>query len=135
MSFAMAERRDYIRFITRGEVKLKTESDPSRVLTTELIDASFQGISVYSKESIEIDTVVQFELTLERVRWSFCGKGKVKNIEELKKYVYPCFRIGIEFTEVNKDDSQELINKIQIMIADAKRKERLRTGKSKEIII
>jgi hypothetical protein len=81
IGFAMTERRNYIRFMAKGQVELKTENDPPCVLTTDLIDVSFPGMAVYSKVNIDMGTPVQFELKLEELTRIFKGKGKYRRIQ------------------------------------------------------
>ena len=113
----MLDKRGYIRYIATGSAKFTPESDKSGVLSAEIIDISFRGTSVYLKERIEIGTIVHFELKVDSIEGlTLVGKGKVCNLKEHKRLNSSGFRTGIDFTEFNKNDAIELVNRIQAII-------------------
>ncbi len=109
----MREQRKYIRYESEGSISLKIGDDNSPVIKTELFDISFMGIGLYSPVKIEVNTLVQFELMTKLSDEPLTGKGIIRHVTELKKDNDAVFRMGIEFTEVDKENMVCLINKIQ----------------------
>ena len=113
----MANRRSYIRYNQRGSVKIKTERDTPDIVKGDLIDICFMGFCVYLKEKIDINTPIQFELMAKLNHRPLIGRGKIKSIKEAPRYGVQGFRVGVEFTDVNKKEIEILINQIQSKIA------------------
>jgi len=116
----MANRRSYVRYDQSGSVNIKTESDTPNIFKGDLVDISFMGFCVYLKEKIDINTPIQFELMADLSHRPLIGRGKIKSIREAPRYGIQGFRIGVEFTDINKDEIEMLLNQIQSKIARGK---------------
>jgi len=46
------------------------------------------------------------------------GEGKVVHVQQAKRFDKPIFRVGIEFTNINKEAIQHILNHIQSEICD-----------------
>jgi len=113
----MADRRNYVRYDQSGSVNIKTESDTPNIFKGDLVDIGFRGFCAYLKEKIDIGTPIQFELMAELSYRPLIGRGKIKDIKEAPRYGVQGFRVGVEFTDVNKDGIEILLNQIQSKIA------------------
>ena len=101
---------------------LKPEDGTSRSIRTDLIDISFIGIGVYAEEKIEVGTDVSIELISRFWGEPIIGKGKIRYTREVKKHERNVFRIGVEFTDINKEAVRSIMNRIQADIcAEAKK--------------
>lgn len=118
----MFDKRSYTRYILNGSVNFRTENNISNTIRADLIDMSFLGFSIFFKEVIEIGTNLEFELETQLMQDPLVGKGKVKNFRETIMFGMPGFKIGVEFTEVNKDSLEFLLHKIQARVCAEKRK-------------
>lgn len=116
------DRRRYMRYECEGKLVIKVDAPASRSIQAELIDMSFTGICIQSKEKIEPDTQVDIELTTKFYGTPISGKGKVKNVKEITGYGGPLFRIGIEFIHIDGDAIESTLHCIQRAIASEKRK-------------
>lgn len=116
------EKRDYIRYSADGTVNIKIEGDTPDIFKADLLDISFLGLSVYLKERLEIGAVVQFELTTELMRSPLTGRGKIKDIKEVKRYGSSGFRTSMEFIDIDKGATLDFLNIIQGKIAAQARK-------------
>ena len=119
----MQERRKYIRYNAEGSVIIKAQEGTSRNIQANLVDISFLGIGLEVGEKISSGTDVEFELTTKLWDKTIIGKGKIKHVQEIKRYDTDILRIGIEFIDVDKETIQCIINRIQEDIcAQARRK-------------
>lgn len=119
----MQERRKYIRYNAEGSVIIKAQDGTSRNIQANLVDISFLGIGLEVGEKISSGTDVEFELTTKLWDKTIIGKGKIKHVQEIKRYDTDILRIGIEFIDVDKETIQCIINRIQEDIcAQARRK-------------
>ena len=119
----MQERRKYLRFNTVGSVVLKTGDGTPTIIRAELFNISFDGFSVYTPEKIEIGRNVSFELSIKILNEIIIGEGKIRYIHETKR-PDGSFRIGIEFSDIDKKIIQNIINHIQSEIcSEARRKD------------
>ena len=109
----MLEQRRYKRYNTEGTVILKPEDSSSRTIRTDLIDLSFLGIGVHAYEKIEAGIDVEFELKDKLRVEPIIGKGKIKYIQEIKKFDSKVFKIGIEFINVDKTAIQYILRRLQ----------------------
>jgi len=119
----MQERRKYLRFNTAGSVVLKTGDATPTIIKAELFNISFEGFSAYAPEKIEIGSDVKFELSLKSWDEPIIGEGKIRYIHETKR-PDGSFRVGIEFSNIDKKAIQHIINNIQAEIcSEARRKD------------
>ncbi len=118
----MREQRRYIRYELEGDVSLKIAELYTSTIKAELVDISFLGMGIYSSHKIAVDTTVQCELITGILGSKpLTGKGTVKHVSEVKKLNNTVFRIGIEFTEIDRENLVCLINKIQEKICEESR--------------
>lgn len=99
----MAEKRQYERFAISGAGTLKTESEPHKFLKVELADVSYSGISVYAKEGLGEGDIVLFDITTNIDATEISGKGRTRYVRQSSRYGSECFKIGIEFVDVDRD--------------------------------
>jgi c-di-GMP-binding flagellar brake protein YcgR len=119
----MQEQRRYIRYNAEGSAIIKPQDGTSRNIQANLVDISFLGIGVEAGEKISSGTDVGFEVTTKLWDKTIIGKGKIKHVQEIKRYDTDIFRIGIEFIDVDKETIRCIINRIQEDIcAQARRK-------------
>ena len=100
------EKREYSRFSFEKKILLKFEDDPTNTIEGELIDISFGGLNFFLKGSIDEDAVKQATVKFD-VPFLFnqhlLGSGKVVYILPFELDKQNGFRVGIEFTEADKD--------------------------------
>ncbi len=113
----MAGRRSYVRYDQGGSVNIETERDTPNIFKGDLVDIGFLGFCAYLKEKIDIDTPIKFELMAELSHRPLIGRGKIKSIKEASRYAVQGFSVGVEFTDVNKDEIEMLLIQIQNKIA------------------
>jgi len=118
----MFNKRTHIRFLKSGNVNIAPEGNTANIFKGELIDIGFRGFSAYLKEKIDLDTIVQFELITKLWERPLIGKGKIRYIAQIKRYGAPCFRVGLEFIDINKDSIVTMLNQIRNKICKEKRK-------------
>ena len=121
----MKDKRNYRRFSLENSILLKFESDPTKVIEGELLDISFVGVSIFLKESVSVDllvqTIVQFDFP-SGIEQHLIGKGRIIHVEKQKLYAENGFRIGVEFLEVNKGVVLDIFNRLEAKIMDEIRK-------------
>lgn len=129
----MPELRRYTRFKVRGRVTLKLE-ESTRDINADLIDIGFLGMGIYAQEKIDAGTNVKFELMLNLLNESLAltGKGKIKYALEMKKQDIDVFRIGIEFTNLDKKTIINILNRIQTDNRVKERKKKLPKTRSSQ---
>ena len=125
----MQERRKYLRFNTEGSVVLKIGDAAPTIIKTELFNISFDGFSVYTPEKIEIGNDVKFELSIKLWNEVIIGDGKIRYIHETKR-PDGSFRVGIEFSDIDKKAIQNIINHIQAEICSEVRRKDLSKRRS-----
>ncbi len=108
----MTDKRGYVRHITKGSIKLKTQEDARGALKSDLLDISSKGLSVSLKESIELGSIVEFELTIGSTEKVFKGQGKVVNVIEASEHGVLFFRAGIEFIGFDRNEALEMMHLI-----------------------
>jgi len=125
----MQERRKYLRFNTAGSVVLKTGGATPAIIKAELFNISFDGFSIYTPEKIEIGSDVSFELSIKLWNEIIIGEGKIKYMHETKR-PDGSFRVGIEFSDIDKKAIQNIINHIQAEICSEVRRKDLSKRRS-----
>jgi hypothetical protein len=99
----MANRRGSVRYTTKAKVYFKSEGGILKTIEGQLVDISFSGLGVFFKESIDVNTIIQFDLTADFMERHLIGKGKIIYATQQKTYAGNGFKIGVEFIEVNKE--------------------------------
>jgi len=118
----MGEKRGYIRYALEGDITWKPEGDSSGAVKGRLLDISFSGVSVFLKESVDNNTIVQFDFSTNLIEHHFLGKAKIIHVKKQKLYHEDGFKIGLEFIEVNKGLVLSLVNRIQSKICEEARR-------------
>ena len=121
----MADKRNFRRFNYENSIFLKLESDPTKTIEGKLLNISFTGLSVFLKESVNVDaivqTIAQFDVPGSGEQHLF-GRGKVVHVKQYKLYAQNGFRIGLEFVEVDKDVVLNILNRLESKILEEIRK-------------
>jgi len=118
----MESQREYTRFTIKGSVIFKPKGNLPHSINADLFDLSFKGISVYSPEKIEIDTEVDFELTVKLFDRPIIGRGRIRYVKAAKINNTDVFKMGIEFIGIEKEAILSIINNLQRGIAISIRK-------------
>jgi hypothetical protein len=111
--FNMADKRKFTRYRIEARVSFKPEKDITKSFKSQVIDISILGWSTDIEESIDLNTVIQFDLTSYSLTRHLIGKGKITNITEQKTATGNIFRIGVEFIEADKQTILVFINEDQ----------------------
>lgn len=122
----MPDKRNYLRYSQSGSVNIKMESDTPNIFQGDLIDICFWGFCAYLKKKIEIGVSIQFELRINLMHEPLIGRGKIKSTTDAPRYGVRGFRVGVEFTDVNKKKIEMLINQIQSRISREKIKKSIK---------
>ncbi|MDD5130161.1 MAG: PilZ domain-containing protein [Candidatus Omnitrophica bacterium] len=123
----MPDKRAFRRFSLENNIFLKFENDPAKIIDCKLLDISFGGASIFLKENINLDTMLQciaqfdYPVSVER---NLIGKCRVVSVKKHRLYAQDGFRIGVEFVEVDKDILIETITRIEAIVLDQIRKKR-----------
>jgi hypothetical protein len=121
----MPEHRQYIRYNSEGSVIIKPAQGPARSIHADLLDLSFIGISVFSRESLEEGSRVDFKLECSAWGAWLAGSGEVKYALKTKNGSVEGFKMGIDFSQVDKGIVEYAIHRIRAAeIAKKRRKER-----------
>lgn len=119
----MPDKRSYRRFSYENNIYLKF--DKGVPIEGKLLDISFTGASVFLKENIDVDalvqTVVQFDST-SSVEQNLVGKGRVVQIKKQRLYAQDGYRVGIEFTEIDKGVVLNILDRLEAKIIGEIRK-------------
>jgi hypothetical protein len=126
----MFEKRSHARYIQNGKVNIRTESDAPKIVKGELINIGFRGLSVYLKEKIDINTIFQFDLIIDLSDKPLIGRGKIKNISEVKRSGIQLFLVNVEFIDVDKNNIIMFLDLVRSKICQEKRK-KAKPGPSK----
>jgi c-di-GMP-binding flagellar brake protein YcgR len=118
------ERRQYERIMLRGEATLRAEDGTTYLGTAPLRDISSGGFCVFGQEGIEAGRIVGFDLTLQMFGDILSGKGRVCYAKAAKANEPGASRVGIEFTDVNRDLVAYMINRIHQKIVHAMKQQR-----------
>lgn len=125
----MINRRNYVRYIVEGKVSIKTKGDTSKTMVGQLLDLSSAGWTAFFKESIDVNAIIQFDLTPNFLEKHLKGKGRIIYVTQQKISGSKGFRIGVEFIEADKEiisgllnEKQRLIRQEQVKVIEAERK-------------
>ena len=110
------ERRKYTRYDTGGSVIIKADKEGLAAIKADLIDISFSGICVRTKEKIEPDTEIKFDLITKFWGEPIEAEGRVKYVTNIGD----TFKAGIEFININRAAIEAVLNNLQRFIAREK---------------
>jgi len=110
------ERRKYTRYNAEGSIIIKADKEGIAAIKADLIDISFSGICVRTKEKIEPNTMIKFDLITKHWGEPIEAEGRVKHIANIGN----TFKAGIEFININKAAIEAVLNNIQRFIAREK---------------
>lgn len=122
----MPDKRNYKRISYENSILLKLENDSSKVIECKLLDISFVGMSIFLKENVNVDSLVQAIVQFDSLIFKekhFIGKGKVVYVKKEKFNVEDGFRIGVEFVEVDKGVVLHILNRLEAKITEEKKKQ------------
>ncbi len=125
----MANKRDFIRYVIDAKISFRTKKDESRVIQGQVVDISTLGWGAFLKESIDVGTIIDFDLTVNFFDTHLIGTGRIISVVQSKDSARTGFRIGMEFIEVDKVLVLKFISENQRMIEG----QRKRVEKEKNI--
>lgn len=106
----MDEKRGAIRHAAKASISFQAEGDNSKTIEGRLLNISHSGFSALLRESIDADTIIQFDLSaLDFIREHLTGKGKIVRVAQ-QKTPGEYFIIGVKFIEHDKDTVLRFIN-------------------------
>jgi c-di-GMP-binding flagellar brake protein YcgR len=117
----MSERRSYERLGLSGDAKV-VKSASGEEVRAFLSDISFGGFSIYSTASFNDQDTVNFKFAIPSFGADLHGTGTVCHTEspdETKPVQLQ--RIGVKFSDVNKDLVQHLLNRLHLDMVAGKR--------------
>jgi len=118
----MPDKRDSLRYNIKARVSFQTEGGESRVFEGKVLDLGYLGWGIFLKESIAVNTLVQFDISVDFLEQHLIGKGKIVNVNPQKIALEDGFRIGVKFLEVDKDTIIAFVNENQRLINEKRRK-------------
>lgn len=131
----MINRRNYVRYIMEVKVSVKSEGDASKTMVGEVLDLSSIGWGAIFKESIAINTIIQFDLTSNFLDEHLEGKAKIVHVSQQRESGGKGFRIGVEFIQADKgivsrfiSEKQRIARQEQIRVLEAERKKQQSQG-------
>lgn len=126
----MADKRGFVRHSIKAKVSFKFKGEALKTVEGQILDISSAGFGTFLKENIDVNTVVQFDLTADFLEQHLIGNGRIANVTQQKTVVGNSFRIGVEFTEVDKEivsvfisENQRIINEEQARIEAERRRQ------------
>lgn len=109
----MPEKRSYLRFALKGNITLRPEDNPARIIKGDLVNICFLGFAANLKENIGTGMTVQFELTTSLLKVPLTGKGKIQYMKRITVDNAPLLRVGVTFIDIDKDIIMRILNMIQ----------------------
>ena len=109
------DKRRYIRYSATGSVIIKSHKEG---LKADLIDISFLGICIHTKEKIEPNAEIKFNLVTKFQSKPIEAEGRAKYVTKIGSG----FKAGIEFIRIDKATLEAILNNIQCANAREKRK-------------
>ena len=119
MAWEGMDRRKFPRVMYPCLVKIVSSNGSQEAILTHTENIGQGGLCVTLKNEIKLFTPVEMEIDLLDLDEHIKPKGKVvwdvrrKSIEKIKPMFYD---IGIEFTEISKQDHQRLRDNLQMLI-------------------
>ncbi len=121
----MANKRNFVRYNMDAKVSFKTKEDISKIIQGRVLDISTLGWSASFSQGIDINTIIQFDLTANFLDKHLTGLSKIVNVTQEKTSADTNFRIGVEFIEVDKELVLRFISENRRIIEAQKRKPEL----------
>ncbi|MBU0548538.1 MAG: PilZ domain-containing protein [Candidatus Omnitrophica bacterium] len=106
-------KRGSLRYAIKARGWFKSEDGDAKVFEGKVLDLGYLGWSIFLKESIAINTIIQFDLSVDSLDHHLMGKGRIVYATQQKTATDVGFRIGVEFMEVDKDIIISFINESQ----------------------
>ncbi|MCM8763190.1 MAG: PilZ domain-containing protein [Candidatus Omnitrophica bacterium] len=127
--------RAYERFELEGRISLQIpDSVIPNIFDANVENISFGGLRMNSLQKIEVDHIINFKLKPALFDELLSGKGKIRYVKEEAYYKTPCYKMGVEFIEVNKDILRYIITQVQNLDNETKRKrQRIQGLETKDI--
>ncbi len=117
-------KRNSLRYSIKAKGTFKSESGDSKVFKGDVLDLGYLGWSIFLKESVAVNTIINFDLSADFLAQHLIGKGKIVYVTPQKITNSIGYRIGVEFIEVNKNIVMMFINEnIRIINEERKRVE------------
>lgn len=118
----MQERRAYDRLEVDGTILFKAVGSKVHV-KAYIENISFGGFRMFSREKLDKDSIIDFELSLPMLEQPLKGKGKVRHVVLPKENAAAVFSMGVEFQDMDKESILHAIKRAQIkLISDLMRK-------------
>jgi len=117
----MPDKRSYRRFSLDNSIFLQFENDPAKTVEGKLLDISFTGVSVFVKESVDAEAVVQTAVQFDMQTFTeshLFGKGRVVQVKRHRMYAQEGFRIGVEFIKVDKEIVLSILDRLESIILE-----------------
>jgi len=127
----MINKRNFVRYLMEVKVSIKVQGDAPRTMVGQVRDLSSIGWGAFFKESIALNSIVEFDLSANFLEAHLEGKGKIVYVRQEDSSGGKGFRMGVEFIEANKEivsrlisENQRIVQQEQIRAKEAERKRR-----------
>jgi hypothetical protein len=107
------ERRLFVRFLMSGIVVLQLDPKKPEMINCELIDLSYDGVGMYSPQQLNVNTKVKFLLINRQLNVNIGGMARVAYCNPVKYSGRDYFRVGMEFSEVDREQIKAILKNIQ----------------------
>ena len=107
------ERRLFVRFPMSGTAVLQPEQKSPRALDCEVFDVSYGGMGVFCPEQLDRGGLVKFVLLNRQLNVNISGMGRITHCSPAKFNDKDCFRVGIEFINVDNGQVRLLLQQIR----------------------
>ncbi len=103
-------KRNSLRYPIKAKGTFKSESGDPKVFEGDVLDLGYLGWSIFLKESVAVNTIIEFDLSADFLAQHLIGKGRIAYVAQLKIANNTGYRIGVEFIEFNKNIVMTFIN-------------------------
>jgi len=118
----MPNKRDFERFQLQGKVEIYLKEECQVSYKGTLINISSIGFCAFLKEKLMVGSEIVFELRISLEDMILKGEGVIRNIVESTENNTHGFRLGINFTKIDKESILMVLNQIESRISEQKRK-------------
>jgi len=118
----MIVKRNSLRYFIKAKGFFKSESGDSKVFEGKVLDLGYLGLSIFLKESVPSNIIINFDISADFLVQHLIGKGKIVYVTQQKTIMGDGFRVGVEFMEVDKNIIIEFINENQRMINEERKR-------------
>ncbi|MDP2941668.1 MAG: PilZ domain-containing protein [Candidatus Omnitrophota bacterium] len=118
------ERRDFSRIDLGGDVRIKSVNGAPRLIKGILRNLSYKGFSLYIKEKIELDSVLDMEIDSRLLDRPLACKGRVAHLKEPVPGHSTFFKVGVSFVEVDQDKVTYMLKRYDFLLAQEDKKRR-----------